>query len=538
MVYFKKLLKDCNVDDCHMLPVLRFFHDAGWVRFYGFDESMDTGFSLSENIDGFEYIDAYRSTGSKVATNSSCTFRSKVPPSNVREKDWANIFDTIIIDMGWFTELVSTFILHDASALMSSISEDDNAMQMEAITFIEKAKLIWRRGSPVLITHLWSRFMPESDFRIMRNLFVANQLFQYHDSTNRALLVVPCLAEERMRNDRGFYISFDPEFRGQKREIDIRPFLKTLHFLTSQISPDSVILSSAESSESEVRRDIAKCTVFIMIMTDSYFDSLRCRTEYMAAVDLCLHLVPIITSDCSAWPPNTDGVWLAARNNIYWPPLSKVAPFDLSLAEFADIFTFYQNDESVYVGLCGEVHSDPLFTNLLDHIVTDIPAIQALEVDHCLDIYRRFQKHMKQLFIRLASLFGQKSLFPLSEGQPLSLLRSAASAWQQSKDRASRVKIQAEELKIHHESSRGTVVEDESSDDVSLKRIKDSLNGSDPWHAKLGALKEIANIHRGLGSTPLWHLRDAVMQELESRSSSLALETTPPIQASSEPAVK
>ena len=515
MVYFKKLLKDCNVDDCHMLPALRYFHDAGWVRFYGFDESQDTGFPLSEGVEGFEHVDAYRSTGTKIATNSSSAFRSKVPPSNVREKDWANIFDTIIINLSWFTEFVSTFILHDASTLLASVADDDDDMQMEAITFIENATLIWRRGSPVLITHLWGHFMPESDFRIMRNLFVASQLFQYHDTTNRNLLDVPCLAEERKRKDRGFYISFDPDFKGQKREIDIRPFVKILSFLTKRISEQSVVLSSAEVSDAEARCSISKSTVFIIIMTDSYFDSLRCRTEYMAAVDLCLHLVPIITSDCSSWPPNADAPWLPNRNNLYWPPLSRVVPFDLSLVEFSDILAFYEDDESVFVGLCGKVHIDPVFTHLLDKIITDVPAIQTVQVDYCLEVYRRFQKHLKTLFVRLAALFCRKSLFPSSDEQPRGFIRTATAAWHESKDRASRARIHAEELQSHHDISGGTVVSDESADDVNLRRIKESLQRLDPWRAKLSALKEMANIHKGLGTAPLWHLRDAVMQELE-----------------------
>jgi hypothetical protein len=73
----------------------------------------------------------------------------------------------------------------------------------------------------------------------------------------------------------------------------------------------------------------------------------------------------------------------------------------------------------------------------------------------------------------------------------------------------------------NHEISCRAVVEDESSDEVSLRRIKDGLLQTDPWHAKLGALKAIANIHRGLGSRPLWHLRDAVMQEIQMRTASL-----------------
>ena len=75
----------------------------------------------------------------------------------------------------------------------------------------------------------------------------------------------------------------------------------------------------------------------------------------------------------------------------------------------------------------------------------------------------------------------------------------------------------AEELQCLHDSSGGSVVDDESSDEVNLRRIKAGLHqtDSDPWHAKLGALKAMANIHKGLGTSPLWHLREAVMEELD-----------------------
>lgn len=237
----------------------------------------------------------------------------------------------------------------------------------------------------------------------------------------------------------------------------------------------------------------------------------------MAAVDLCLHIVPIITSDCSAWPPTAEGVWLPSRNMIHWPPLSHVVPFDLSLAEFVEILHYYEDDDSLYVGLCGEVHSDPLFTYLLDLITTDVQSVQTVHVDHWLAVYRRFQSHMKRLFTRLAALFCKKSLFPSDDTVPHNLIRSSAVLWQESRDRSSRAADQAEELQSLHASSGGSVVEDESSDEINLRRIKAGLHqiDTDPWHAKLVALKAIANIHRGLGTSPLWHLREAVMEELE-----------------------
>jgi hypothetical protein len=30
--HFKKLAKQCGVEDCHLMSLLRFFHDAGWLR--------------------------------------------------------------------------------------------------------------------------------------------------------------------------------------------------------------------------------------------------------------------------------------------------------------------------------------------------------------------------------------------------------------------------------------------------------------------------------------------------------------------------
>jgi hypothetical protein len=32
--HFKKLAKNCGVQDCHIMPLLRLFHDAGWLRCY------------------------------------------------------------------------------------------------------------------------------------------------------------------------------------------------------------------------------------------------------------------------------------------------------------------------------------------------------------------------------------------------------------------------------------------------------------------------------------------------------------------------
>ncbi len=32
--HFKKLVKQCGVEDCHLMSLLKFFHDAGWLRCY------------------------------------------------------------------------------------------------------------------------------------------------------------------------------------------------------------------------------------------------------------------------------------------------------------------------------------------------------------------------------------------------------------------------------------------------------------------------------------------------------------------------
>jgi len=33
---FNKMMKELGVEDCHLLPLKRYLHDAGWIRFYAF----------------------------------------------------------------------------------------------------------------------------------------------------------------------------------------------------------------------------------------------------------------------------------------------------------------------------------------------------------------------------------------------------------------------------------------------------------------------------------------------------------------------
>lgn len=181
--HFKRLVKQCGVDDTQCIPLLRLFHDAGWLRCFMFDEAAGSRVQGNDTFGGLTCLDVYRTTQHKIATNSPIlAFNKGSPPMGTRPKCWVNALDTVFTDMSWLVAVVCEITTHDGFAVMKPF-EDDVGMHAQARNLVRNGLLVWSPGSPSLLRHLWGGLMPGTDFRRVRNVLEVKNVLVYRTKT-------------------------------------------------------------------------------------------------------------------------------------------------------------------------------------------------------------------------------------------------------------------------------------------------------------------------------------------------------------------
>ncbi|KAJ1493433.1 hypothetical protein T484DRAFT_1768515, partial [Baffinella frigidus] len=102
-----KMMRGLGVEDCHLLPLKRYLHDAGGGG--------------ASTFGGFDNMDPYRSSGTRLATNSSYELLPKKAPKGFSEQAWPNLLDTIILDPEWLALLIFSIITHNHAAVLSTL---------------------------------------------------------------------------------------------------------------------------------------------------------------------------------------------------------------------------------------------------------------------------------------------------------------------------------------------------------------------------------------------------------------------------------
>jgi hypothetical protein len=190
--HFKNLLKRAGVEQSQYLSVMRYFHDSGWIRCYGFDDSKLTKLRSNEHEEGFEMLDPFRSACFKLATNSHSILHRKDSderPHRIPEEAWIDMCDTVFLDMNWLFEMTSSIVSHDGTH--NILQQTSPQLRQEALDLYTKGQLKWAPGTPCLLTKLWRRFLSEYEFRKVLHVLRAKDLLL--ESSTKAVLRVPVL---------------------------------------------------------------------------------------------------------------------------------------------------------------------------------------------------------------------------------------------------------------------------------------------------------------------------------------------------------
>lgn len=346
--HLKRLAKDCGVEDCQIMELLRFMHDSCLLRFFAFDEGPDSWRQGNETHGGFEELEPYRSTGFKIATNSRQGLMNKKPPSGIREQAWGNMLDTVIVDVPWLARLITSIIdtsPREALAQIKGRSAEDSAdiseLQEAAWALHKEASLRWtqHRGYDIL-REMWSPFMPDHDMRRMRNVFEGKNLLQFRDGR----MFVPALRKREgtpsTAGQSAVFLSSDrnPSVVNNKENNMARPWSRLFTTLLQDIVQLQVRSTNRGDPEENVRETVASCGVFVMVVTEPYFHNRMCLHELTLALELAMPIIPIILPQYSLWPPQQkDGCWWEDLGLPHMDDLFLSDPIDLSLAQFQSL---------------------------------------------------------------------------------------------------------------------------------------------------------------------------------------------------------
>ena len=177
--HFKNLIKDAGIEQSQTLSVMRYFHDAGWIRCYGFDDSKLSKFRSNEYDGGFEMLDPVRSSVFKLATNSYASLHRKdspLRPDTLREEAWNDMCDTIFLDLQWLFHMTFAIVKHDGTHTIAS--QHSVPLRDEAVKLYSNGDLSWGPGTPNLLSRLWRMFLPEHEFRRVRNVLESKSILE------------------------------------------------------------------------------------------------------------------------------------------------------------------------------------------------------------------------------------------------------------------------------------------------------------------------------------------------------------------------
>jgi len=189
--HFKTLLKKAGIEEDQMFQVMRYFHDAGWIRCYGFNDTKLSKVRSNEHDGGFEMLDPYRCSCFKVATNSYVAMYRRDSgdrPPDVSPEAWTDMCDTVFLDLQWLFRMTLSVVTHDGTPIIAS--QTSMQLRTEAQRLYSFGELQWAPGSPNLIGSLWKYFLPDHEFRRIRNVLESKSILT-PSSENRSLLYVP-----------------------------------------------------------------------------------------------------------------------------------------------------------------------------------------------------------------------------------------------------------------------------------------------------------------------------------------------------------
>jgi len=189
--HFKTLLKKAGIAEDQMFQVMRYFHDAGWIRCYGFNDTKLSKVRSNEHDGGFEMLDPYRCSCFKVATNSYVAMYRRDSgdrPPDVRPEAWTDMCDTVFLDLQWLFRMTLSVVTHDGTPIIAG--QTSMQLRTEAQRLYSFGELQWAPGSPNLIGSLWKYFLPDHEFRRIRNVLESKSILT-PSSENRSLLYVP-----------------------------------------------------------------------------------------------------------------------------------------------------------------------------------------------------------------------------------------------------------------------------------------------------------------------------------------------------------
>jgi len=189
--HFKTLLKKAGIEEDQMFQVMRYFHDAGWIRCYGFNDTKLSKVRSNEHDGGFEMLDPYRCSCFKVATNSYVAMYRRDSgdrPPDVRPEAWTDMCDTVFLDLQWLFRMTLSVVTHDGTPIIAG--QTSMQLRTEAQRLYSFGELQWAPGSPNLIGSLWKYFLPDHEFRRIRNVLESKSILT-PSSENRSLLYVP-----------------------------------------------------------------------------------------------------------------------------------------------------------------------------------------------------------------------------------------------------------------------------------------------------------------------------------------------------------
>jgi hypothetical protein len=382
--HFKNLINKAGIDSTQTYAVMRYFHDSGWIRCFGFDDSKISKIRSNEYDAGFELLDPYRSGGFRQATNSPFVMHrkdAKPPdrPADIHEEPWIDMCETVFLDMQWLFHMTHAFLNHDGTELMQ---QANTQLQREAMQLYSTGELKWSPGTPALISKLWREFLHEHEFRRIRHVLQAKHLLEY---SSRNMLVVPGLRKIQDRAERVIRMQSDqvnpaalnpteppakllmhgglstgPQMDGESSDIvacDCKVFisreyssesivtsqdinyghylLPLLRHVVSQGSCAEVLDCAGYQTDDEIDIAMSSSTALVLCVSDTHMRSKAGQKHIFAALNRGLHIIAVILPGYSVWPPSLkDCCWWDFDSSAVVQSLALAALVDLSPSYF------------------------------------------------------------------------------------------------------------------------------------------------------------------------------------------------------------
>jgi len=356
--HFKNLLHRAGVDPTQTYAAMRYFHDSGWIRCYGFDDNKNSRSRSNEHNAGFEMLDPYRSAGFKLATNSPSVMLRKdaKPPDrpvDIHEEAWIDMCDTVFMDMQWLFHMTQAFLNHDGTHLVQYHSNP--YLQQETMRFYATGELKWGLGAPNLISELWRGFLHKHEFRRIRHVLESKDIWKL---SSHNLIVVPGLrknqkvagAPDPMPTDQVHTAEIDSTGPSEsvpssaQQVIDSQVILSevAMHectvFVSREYSPESVAISqdtnyahyivpvlrhivsrgsqavfldcSEYQTDDDIDTALSMSTVLVLCVSDAHMRSKAGHKHIFGALNKGLHVIAVILPGYSVWPPSLkNGCW-------------------------------------------------------------------------------------------------------------------------------------------------------------------------------------------------------------------------------------